>query len=295
MPRTTEKVEELAEDGEDNTEALAAVIDVAEEQGTVSWDDVSEDIDSGEWGRLIEKGLLVKAEGSEYVLDDPDGAREALEEVDPSAVDDSESPWTIYDKLAIFVLLGMMVGYAFSGVRASIGSTLDVFLGPFESFMPFYLVILTLAVLTGLFSSIVQDRLMDLDTMSDYKEQAAELKERRKKAKEEGDEEELDRIQDEQMEMMTQNIGMLQTQFRPMIWIMVFTIPVFLWLYWIVRDLGVTVVDPVIVMPLFGAMSGWQTGVVGPIEAWIVWYFVCSLGFTQILRKALNVQTSPST
>lgn len=294
MPRTAEKVEELAADGENNTKALATVLDVAEEKGTVEWDDVDDEIDSGEWGRLIEKGLLVKADGTEYVLDDPEGTREALEEADPAAIDDSESPWGIYDKLAIFVLLGMFVGYAFSGVRASIGGTLDIFLGPFESVMPFYLVILVLAVLTGLFSSIVQDRLMDLDAMGDYKEKAAELKERRKEAKEKGDEEELDRIQEEQMEMMTQNIGMLQTQFRPMIWIMVFTIPIFLWLYWIVRDLGVTVVEPVIVMPFFGAMASWQTGVLGPIEAWIVWYFVCSLGFTQILRKALNVQTSPT-
>jgi uncharacterized membrane protein (DUF106 family) len=93
--------------------------------------------------------------------------------------------------------------------------------------------------------------------------------------------------------MMSQNIGMLQTQFRPMIWIMAFTIPVFLWLFWLVRDLGVTVSDPVIVMPFFGEVSSWQAGLLGPIEAWIVWYFLCSLAFTQIIRKALNVQTRP--
>jgi uncharacterized membrane protein (DUF106 family) len=295
MPRTAQKVEELAAEGEKNTDALASVIEVADEKGTVEWDDVSDDIESGEWGRLIEKGLLVKTDSGDYVLDDPEGAREALEDADPAAMDDGDSPWSSYDKLALVALAGLFVGYALSSVRASIGQTLNIFLGPIESALPFYLVILVLAVLTGLFSSIVQDHLMDLDAMAEYKQKASDLKERRKEAKERGDEEELDRIQEEQMEMMSQNIGLLQTQFRPMIWIMVFTIPVFLWMFWLVRDLGVTVANPVIVMPLFGDISGWQAGVVGPIEAWIIWYFVCSLGFTQIMRKALNVQTSPDT
>jgi uncharacterized membrane protein (DUF106 family) len=40
-------------------------------------------------------------------------------------------------------------------------------------------------------------------------------------------------------------------------------------------------------------VSSWQAGLLGPIEAWIVWYFLCSLAFTQIIRKALNVQTTP--
>jgi len=293
MPRTAQKVDELAEEGEAMTDALASVIEVADEKGTVTWGDVSDEISSGEWGRLIEKGVLVDVDGEGFVIDDPDGVREALEDADPSAMDDSGSAWSTYDKLALVALLGMFIGYALSDVRAAIAGVLDVPFGPIEEALPFYLVILVLAVLTGLFSSIVQDRLMDLDAMGDYREKANELKERRKDAKERGDEEELDKIQEEQMEMMSQNIGMLQTQFRPMIWIMAFTIPVFLWLFWLVRDLGVTVADPVIVMPFFGEVSNWQAGLLGPIEAWIVWYFLCSLAFTQIIRKALNVQTRP--
>ena len=293
MPRTAQKVEDLAEEGEAMTDALSSVVEVAEEKGTVTWGDVSDDITSGQWGRLIEKGVLVDGEGDGFVVDDPDGVREALDEADPAS-DDDDTAWSTYDKLALVGLLGMFVGYAVSDVRAQIAGVLDIALGPLEAAMPFYLVILVLAVLTGLFSSIMQDRLMDLDTMGEYREKANELKERRKKAKERGDDEELERIQDEQMEMMSENIGMLQAQFRPMIWIMAFTIPVFLWMFWLVRDLGVTVADPVIVMPFFGEVSTWQAGLLGPIQAWILWYFLCSMSFTQIIRKALNVQTSPN-
>lgn len=293
MPRTERKVDELAAEGEGVIDALEAVLDVADEKGTVTWSDVSDDLSSGEWGRLIEKGLLVDVDGKGFVLDDPEGVRDALEEANP----DRETPdvtFTVYDKLAILTLMGLFVGYAFSSARAAIGEVIHLFVGPIEAAMPFYLVILVLAVLTGLFSSIMQDNLMNMEIMSGYKEKQQDLRERQKAAQERGDEEEIEKLREEQMEMMTENLGMFKAQFRPMIWIMVFTIPVFLWLYWIVRDVGVTVQDPVMVMPFFGELSAWDAGVVGPIEVWIVWYFICSLGFTQILRKALNVQTSPT-
>ena len=293
MPRTGRKVDELAEEGEQMTDALSEVLSVADKQGVVTWGDVSDDISSGQWGRLIEKGLLVDVDGEGFVVDDPEGVREALDEADP-ATDDSGSVWTIYDKMALASIVVLFVGYAFSGVRSSIAGVLDVALGPLEASMPFYIVVLVLATVTGVFSAIIQDNLTDMSMMGEYREKADELKERRERAKERGDEEELERIQEEQVEMMTENIGMLQAQFRPMIWIMFFTIPVFLWMYWVVRDLGVTVQDTVIVMPFFGAMGNWQAGAVGPVEVWIVWYFMCSLVFTQVIRKALDVRTSPS-
>ncbi len=38
----------------------------------------------------------------------------------------------------------------------------------------------------------------------------------------------------------------------------------------------------------------WSEGVAGPMQAWIVWYFLCSMAFTQIIRKALDVETPPT-
>jgi uncharacterized membrane protein (DUF106 family) len=294
MPRTAQKVDDLAKEGEHMTDALVAVLDVAEEEGTVTWSDVSDDLTTGEWGRLIEKGLLIDAGGEGFVVDDPDGVRDALGEADPASNEDQDTSWTSYDKIAAMTVLGLFVGYALPSARSAIAGTVDILFGPIDSFLPFYLVVLVLALLTGVFSSVIQDNLMNTEVMGDYQEQAEELKERRKRAKERGDDEELERIQEEQMEMMSENLGMFKAQIRPMVWIMLFTIPVFLWLYWVVRDLGVTASSTVIVMPLAGEISNWQAGLVGPMEAWLVWYFVCSLAFTQILRKSLNVQTSPS-
>ncbi|WP_280588047.1 EMC3/TMCO1 family protein, partial [Halorubrum sp. Boch-26] len=49
-----------------------------------------------------------------------------------------------------------------------------------------------------------------------------------------------------------------------------------------------------LVVPLAGSVT-WDTGIVGPIQMWILWYFLCSMAFTQLVQKSLNIQMSPST
>ena len=295
MARTAPKVERLAEDGEAMTDALSTVLAAAEENGTVTWGDVSDDLTSGEWGRLIESGLLIDADGEGFVIDDPDGVREALEESDAAPSDDDEgSGWSKWDKLAGLGTLGLFAGYSLTSVRDVIaGGVIDIVLGPLNDMLPFYVVILVLAIITGTTSTILQDNLMDMSGMGDHQEKMEDLKERRKAAKERDDQEALDRLEDEQMELMTDQMGMFKQQFRPMVWIMLVNIPLFLWLYWIVFGAGVDA-SPVITLPIFGEVEAWSNSVAGPVQAWIVWYFLCSLSFTQIIRKALNVETTPT-
>jgi uncharacterized membrane protein (DUF106 family) len=295
MSSTAPKVQRLADDGEAMADALREVLAVAEREGTVTWGDVSDDISSGEWGRLIESGLLIDADGEGFVIDDPDGVREALSDADVADDDDDDEGWSQWDKLAGLATLGLFAGYSINSVRDLIGGTVDIALGPLADVLPFYALILVLAVFTGATSSILQDTLMDMSGMGEHQEKMQEIKERRKAAKERGDDEALDEIEEEQMELMTDQMGMFKQQFRPMVWIMLINIPVFLWIYWMVfaGHLG-NIPSPVITLPLYGEVSTWQQGIVGPMQAWIVWYFLCSLSFTQVIRKALNVETTPT-
>ncbi|MFC6863641.1 DUF106 domain-containing protein [Halomicroarcula sp. GCM10025817] len=297
MASTAPKVERLADDGEEMTEALATALSVAEEKGTVTWADVSDDLTSGEWGRLIESGLLVDADGEGFVIEDPEGVREALSESEaaPSEDDDEDGGWSTWDKLAGLATLGLFAGYSINSVRDAIGGVLDIALGPLANILPFYLVILVLAVITGANSTILQDNLMDMSGMGDHQAKMEDLKERRKKAKERDDQEALDKLEKEQMELMSDQMGMFKKQFRPMVWIMLINIPIFLWIYWMVFGPGLSgLPSPVAVLPILGEVTTWKEGVVGPMQAWIVWYFLCSLSFTQVIRKALNVKTSPT-
>jgi len=276
--------------------ALEYVLERAD-QGTVSWGDVSDELSSGQWGRLIEKGVLVDSDGEGFDVADPDGVRDALadDEMDIPDAPDGDSSWTKWDKMAAVGSVSMFAGYTFQSVRDPLASTLDILLGPLPRLLPFFAVIMVLALFTGLYSTLLQANLMDMEVMGEYQQRMKDIQEKRKEAKERGDDEELERIQEEQMEAMADNLGMFKEQFRPMVWIMLLTIPVFLWMYWAVGFRGGTAHYELttVVVPLAGEVE-WNSGLVGPLRMWIVWYFVCSMCFTQVIRKALNIQTTPT-
>jgi uncharacterized membrane protein (DUF106 family) len=100
------------------------------------------------------------------------------------------------------------------------------------------------------------------------------------------------------MEAMGDQLGMFKEQFRPMVWIMFLTIPAFLWMFWVIGYRGSDAAYPAVaaqelVVPLAGTVT-WDTGIVGPIQMWILWYFLCSMAFTQLVQKSLNIEMSPS-
>lgn len=301
MGRTAEKVQTLIEQNPEMESAIAIVLREADGgDGEVEWADVRDEISSGQWGRLIEKGILV--DGLEaFEIRDPDEVRSVVDADDSGTAatattsddDDEESSWTKWDKMAAGGVALTFLGYAWGPARSAIGGTMDLAIGPINDVLPFYAVILILALVTGLYSSLLQANLMNTSKMSEYQGKMKAIQEKRERAKERGDDEAMERIQQEQMEAMGEQMGMLKEQFRPMVWIMLFTIPVFLWMYWMIYDGDLDALGTV-TFPLAGEMDTWRSGLVGPIQAWIVWYFVCSMAFTQILRKALNVSTTPT-
>ena len=307
MPRIESKVRTLVSD-DGMREAVETVLDRTDDGETeVKWLDVKGDITSGQWGRLIEKEVLVEGEEG-FRVADAEATRAGLEPASSTTggstsgsvtevPDDDESSWSTYDKGAALVTVGLFVGYSWKPLRDLIGNAMDVALGPLGQMLPFYAVVMILALATGLYSTLLQANLMNLDKMSAYQERMKDIQERRKEAKEAGDDDALDAIQEEQMDAMGDQLGMFKEQFRPMVWIMFLTIPVFLWMYWAIgvgqNATAHVPLDP-LVLPLRGQV-GWTDSVIGPIQAWIVWYFLCSMGFTQIIRKSLNIDISPTT
>ncbi|MFC6787746.1 DUF106 domain-containing protein [Halobaculum halobium] len=304
MARIEKRTRELAAEPE-MREAIELVLERAE-GGEIQWVDVREDLTSGQWGRLIERGLLADGEAG-FALADRDAIESGLESPDDdggaasggSSVDlpDSEgASWSIYDKGAAVVTLLFFVGYSYGPVRNVVGESIDLVFGPLQDVLPLYAVIMIIATLTGLYSTLLRANLMDMDRMAAYQQRMKDIQERRKEAKERGDDEAMDAIQEEQMEAMGDQLGMFKEQFRPMVWIMVLTIPAFLWMYWGIGFRGAegvwTNLQPV-VLPIAGQV-GW-TDTLFIMPTWIIWYFLCSMAFTQIIQKGLNISMSPST
>ncbi|MEZ3143375.1 DUF106 domain-containing protein [Halobaculum sp. MBLA0143] len=291
---TQRRVESLVSGDPEMRDAVQTVLDAAA-NGEVQWVEVRDDISSGQWGRLIEKGVLEDGE-SGFTLADRDAVEEALSDDDDGAeIDGEAASWTTYDKLAAVGTGAFFVGYAYAPVRNVVGGAMDTVLGPLQATLPFYAVVMVIAVFTGLYSTLLRANLMDMDRMSAYQEKMQEIQDRRKAAKERGDDEALQQIQEEQMDAMGDQLGMFKEQFRPMVWIMFLTIPAFLWMYWKVGIRGAASHGEfsAVVMPLVGEVT-WTASVVGPIQTWIVWYFLCSMAFTQLVQKGLNVQMSPT-
>jgi uncharacterized membrane protein (DUF106 family) len=314
MARTEQKVRDLVADDGEMRDAVEIVLGHADEDeaGEVAWVDVKGELTSGQWGRLIERGILVEGDAG-FRLADTEAVRSGLNgeasstssskstsksksKSSSSSSDDEGSSWSKYDKGAAVVTVALFAGYSWKPLRDIIGGVMDLGLGPLAELMPFYAVVMVLALATGLYSTLLQANLMDMEKMSKYQEKMKDIQDRRKQAKEAGDDDALDRIQEEQMEAMGDQMGMFKEQFRPMVWIMFFTIPVFLWMYWAI-GIGPNAESHValqnLVLPLTGEVA-WTDQVLGPIQAWIVWYFLCSMGFTQIIRKGLNIDMSPT-
>jgi uncharacterized membrane protein (DUF106 family) len=301
MSKVERRVRSLVSEDGEMRDALEIVLDRATD-GEVQWVDVRDEITSGQWGRLIEKEILVDGERG-FALADPDEIEAGLSEDDGSGGGgDVETPettsWTKWDKLAGVATLGAFVGYAVGPVRDTIAGAIDVVLGPLLNVVPFYVVIMVIALGTGMYSTLLRAGLMDMEKMSQYQERMQDIQERRKEAKERDDDAALDAIQEEQMDAMGDQLGMFKEQFRPMVWIMFLTIPAFLWMFWVIGYRGSDAAYPAVaaqelVVPFAGSVT-WDTGIVGPIQMWILWYFLCSMAFTQLVQKSLNIEMSPS-
>ena len=309
MSKVERRVRSLVREDSEMRDALDVVLDHADD-GEVKWVDVRDEITSGQWGRLIEKEILVDGETG-FAIADREAVADGLAEDDSGLTSsgDFETPettsWTKWDKFAGVATLGAFVGYAVGPVRNTIAGAIDIVLGPLLNLIPFYGVIMVVALATGLYSTLLRAGLMDMDKMSVYQDRMKDIQERRKQAKEQDDDEALDAIQEEQMEAMGDQLGMFKEQFRPMVWIMFLTIPAFLWMFWAVgyrsapaaydflsfAEVGSEAAN--LVIPFAGTVY-WDSGLVGPIQMWIVWYFLCSMAFTQIIQKGLNIQMSPS-
>jgi uncharacterized membrane protein (DUF106 family) len=82
---------------------------------------------------------------------------------------------------------------------------------------------------------------------------------------------------------MKDQLEMSQAQFKPMGYIMVITLPIFFWLIFRLDHY-----DALISMPFVGSVH-LTAAILGPVPAWMIWYMLCSISLSQVIRKALDI------
>jgi len=196
--------------------------------------------------------------------------------------------------LTISLTLLMILSYSIEWIRTGVGSTIDTGFGSLiDQFgIPFFIFILILSGITGLYSSIIQKYTIDYDNMQRVQKKMKEFQNDYREAQLSKDEKRLKKLEKKKEQMMWEQLEMSRQQFKPMAYIMILTVPIFFWLIY-----SLPVFDPAtfvptlhtaIVMPFLG-INALSDMALGPVPAWILWYMICSLTLSQVIRKALNI------
>lgn len=187
--------------------------------------------------------------------------------------------------IALLVAMVLIFSYSIPAVRDGVGGALDVIFGPLAGMLPFYVIIIMLSVLTALYSSVIQKYTIDYERMQEVQERMKVFQKEFREAQLSGDDKKIKKLESKRDKVMKEQLEMSQNQFKPMAYILIISVPIFFWLLFRLNNypesIGIT-------MPFFGQHMLTDL-ILGPVPAWILWYMICSLTLSQVVRKALNI------
>jgi len=195
----------------------------------------------------------------------------------------------IWDKYGIYIALMfmmlMMFSYSIEWLRVGVGQGIDVIFAPLlDGFkIPFYILIVILSALTGLYSSIIQKYTIDYEKMTGAQERMKEFQTEYREAQLSQDEKKIKKLEAKKDRIMKEQLEMSQNQFKPMAYILVLTVPIFFWLLFRLGQVKSTITLP------YAGSIGLHDPALWIIPAWILWYMICSITISQVIRKSLNI------
>ena len=211
------------------------------------------------------------------------------------------------DKVAMVIGFGVMIGYSFEGFREPLGVGMHALFGPL-TVLPIHIVILIMALITGVYTSVIQKYTVDWESMKKHqtksKEMQAKMKGIQKELKEaQADEnkyktKKLEKKREEAMkaqaEMMKDQSDMMMNQMKPMGYTMPVVIPIFGWIRYIIYNAPIHYAGTIMSLPLLGdgTLGHSATNVFGKMPYWFFWYMMCSFLIGQMIRKVMNIGVS---
>jgi len=197
--------------------------------------------------------------------------------------------------IALMFMMLMMFSYSIQWLRVGVGQSIDVVFGPLvtEFRIPFFIVIVILSAITGLYSSIIQKYTIDYERMATVQVRMKEFQTEYREAQLSQDEKRIKKLEAKKDRVMREQLEMSQQQFKPMAYILVLTVPIFFWLLYRLGQIHSTLNMPydsmiMITLPYAGSHN-LTDHVLWVMPAWIIWYMICSLTISQVIRKALNI------
>ncbi|MGZ4903374.1 MAG: DUF106 domain-containing protein [Halobacteriota archaeon] len=189
----------------------------------------------------------------------------------------------------LVIYLVMTLAYTF--LRGPIGVAMNYVLGGLVTSLhiPLFITILLLSVITGAYSSLLLNRFVDQDKVKESQAIMKEFQKEYREAQLAGDKGKLKKLEPRRAEVMELSMDVQSQTMKPMPYILIISLPIFGWLSYIMYSATLSsYVATTINLPYFGLLPYTQ-GVILGFPVWLIWYLICSLVFTQVIRKTLGM------
>ena len=189
----------------------------------------------------------------------------------------------ILNKAIIFLGIILFFAVMIQKVRIMIGQLVNIIMNPIITFIGksnFYIIILLIALITALYSSIIQKYTVNQKKIESFQNKIRSFKNQMEYAKEIGNKTKIKELELNQIELMKDQTSIIKEQIIPMFYIIVFSLPMFMWIYYYISiNSGIYMCFPIWGDQLLSDSLFYT------FQYWIYWYFIVSISSSQIIKK----------
>jgi len=190
------------------------------------------------------------------------------------------------------LLIYLVMTLAYAVLRNPVGQAMNSVLGGLETnlHMPLFITILLLSVITGAYSSLLLNRFVDQQKVKESQAMMKAFQKEYREAQLAGDKSKLKKLEPRRADVMELSMDIQAQTMKPMPYILIISLPLFGWLSYTMyyNPALASYVPTTFTMPYFGQLAYTQ-GVIFGFPVWLIWYLLCSLVFTQVIRKTLGM------
>lgn len=195
----------------------------------------------------------------------------------------------VLERLILSIGISLMFGILLLGTggRQAIGSIMGILMDPLSRLVGesnFHIMLFIMAAITALYASLIQKYTIDWEKMRSTQERMKAFQKEFREAQLSQNNYMIKKLEEERSKMMGDQMEMSKQQFKPMAYISIISLPLFMWAYHYISAHEAAS----LVFPFMGEVLLTDT-IIGPIQYWIFWYFITSLAISQVVRKALNI------
>lgn len=191
----------------------------------------------------------------------------------------------IFSKIILLIGIVLFFSVMNLNIRIIIGQTVNILMDPIMGHIGksnFYIVVFIMALLTSLYSTLIQKYTLDQNKVIKFQEKMKTTQIKISEAKNNNNSKALKKLENDQLILMKEQTNIMKEQLKPMFYIIIFSLPLFMWIYYYIgQNLCINMC-----FPLWGDQLLSDT-VFYTFQYWIYWYFITSLSFGQIFKKIL--------